>query len=98
MKVYLVRHQAGNVIHEFVFAQVPSETQKVAVEKHCRQLYGVSHPKTPGEPYWTRVEERDVLGPDEVPVVPDQGLSVVNKATTEKISISGAGSVTPSGQ
>jgi hypothetical protein len=78
-KIYFVRHQAHGIVHEFPFAKHPTQAQVAAVNKWCFQLHGFGHAKTPGEPYWTKVVERDVLA-DEVPVVADRVLTEAGKA------------------
>lgn len=99
-KIYLIRHQAKGVVHEFPFAQEPSAEQLAAVKKLCFQSFGFGHPKTPTEPYWLRVVEIDLLGPDEVPHVPDRDLSTVPMAPGEARAeiptqtVSGSGHVT----
>lgn len=93
-KIYMVRHQANGFVHEFPFAQEPSAEQLAAVEKLCFQRFGASHPKN-GEAYWTRVEQREVLGPDDVPDVPDRSLSTANMLGVGDFGVSGVGSVTP---
>lgn len=94
-KIYLVRHQAAGLVHEFPFSQPPSEPQVDAVKAFCLQSHGFGHPKTPDEPYWVRVEERDLLGSLDLPVAPERtsGLSV-NSAAAGEFSVSGSGTVT----
>ena len=93
--IFFLRHQAGNVLHEYPFASPPTDEQKEALERLCIQRHGVSHAKTPGEPYWMRVVEVPLLGDDDVPSVPELSLSVVSEAGVPKIAVSATGTVTP---
>ena len=93
-KVYLVRHQAAGLLHEFPFACHPSGEQLAALAKLCFQLHGAQHPRT-REPYWLRVEELSLLGGDFVPDVPDRSLSVAQSAGAPRFEVSGTGHVTP---
>jgi hypothetical protein len=95
MKIYLVQHQANGVVHEFPFSSPPSEAQLEAVWTFCFQSHGASHSKTPGEPYWQIVKEVEVLGPNDIPVIPARGLSVVSTAAAGEFGVSGVGTVTP---
>jgi hypothetical protein len=91
--IFLVRHQAGNVIHEYPFAQRPSEQQLAAVKKLCLQRHGFSHAKTPQEPYWVKVVEVELLGPNQVPDVPDVGSSVTSSALVGELKVEAKGEV-----
>jgi hypothetical protein len=98
-KIYFVRHQAHGVVHEFPFTEPPTQNQVAAVAKFCFQSHGFGHPKTPDQPYWTKVIERDVLGADEMPDVPERvlgpaGEAGVAVAEAGKVVVSGAGTVT----
>lgn len=93
-KIYLVRHQAGGVLHDYPFAAPPSEKQLAALGKLCFQSHGAAHPKSK-EPYWLKAVEVDVLGPNEVPAVPERSLSVANAAGAAEFSVTGTGTVTP---
>jgi hypothetical protein len=92
-KIYFVRHQAQNVVYQFPFAQPPSDEQIAAVRRFCFQTWGPTHEK--GDPYWTRVEEFDLLGLDEVPDVPLRALSLSkeNVADPNKYEVSAQGHV-----
>lgn len=94
-KVFFIRHQAGGVMHEFPFAAEPTADQQAAVYKVCRQRFGVSHAKTPDEPYWARVVEVELLDGDTVPEVPEQGKDTANVAGLGPIAVIGRGTVTP---
>lgn len=83
-KIFYVRHQAHGVVHEFPFAQSPSDEQIELVRKFCFQLHGFGHAKTPDEPYWVRIVEVAVFGPKDLPEVPDRDLSVVGEPGTAK--------------
>lgn len=96
-KVYFVRHQAAGILFELPFAQSPTDEQLAACAARCFRVHGFGHPKTPTEPYWVRVEEFDVLGPDAIPSVPEITLSVASAAGATEFSVSGAGEVTPAG-
>lgn len=97
-KIYFLRHQANGVVHEFPFAEPPTEAQMKAVMRLCFMRHGGSHKKTPDEPFWTRVVEVELLGPNDIPDVPERvltGVSVpgVGKADTNEVSASGTGHV-----
>jgi hypothetical protein len=94
-KIYLVRHQAQNVVHQFPFAQPPTPEQLAAVSRFCFQSWGRSHEKTPDEPYWVKVIEVDLLGPNDVPDVPDRALSLSkeNIADPDKFVVAARGHV-----
>jgi hypothetical protein len=93
-KIYFVRHQAEGVVTQFPFSAPPSEEQVAAVSRFCFQSWGPTHPK--GDPYWTRVVEFDVLGPSEVPDVPQRALSLSKENVAEpgKNEVSARGTVT----
>lgn len=97
-KVYFLRHQAGNVITKYPFSQPPTDAQIAAVVAECVKAYGECHPKTPGEPYWIRLFEVDLLGPDDMPEgvtdAPVSTLSSGGDADVQKVSVSGTGYVT----
>jgi hypothetical protein len=89
-KVYFLRHQAAGVISKYPFSQPPTDEQKAAVERELFQAVGKSHPKT-GESYWTIVVEADVLGPGDVPEVPERSLSVAGEGArpdVDRVSVS----------
>lgn len=94
-KLFFIRHQAAGVLFQFPFAQAPTQAQRVAVERFCVQQNGVSHSKTPGVPYWTRVVELDVLGPNDIPDVPEHTLSIVSSGggNADKFIVDGQGHV-----
>ena len=93
MKVYFFRHQAGGVVVQYPFAKPPTEAQQEAVARELFQTFGAEHPKT-GEAYWLKVVEVDVLGPSDVPVVPERGLRVaVPSAAAGDMVASGTGNV-----
>lgn len=95
-KIYLARHQAHGVVHEFPFSDPPTEAQLAKVWTFCFGIHGASHPKTPSEPYWLNVAEIAVLGPSDVPEFETPGLkSVASTALVGELSVSGAGTVTP---
>lgn len=101
-KIYFVRHQAHGVVSEFPFSAPPSEQQIAAVAKRCFHSHGFGHAKTPDQPYWTKVVEFDVLGPSDVPEVPDRvlgpaGTPGAGAASTGQFGISGAGHITTKG-
>jgi hypothetical protein len=94
-KLYYVRHQAAGIVYEFPFSQPPSEKQQRAVARFCFQKVGrISHEKTPDKPYWTRIVEVELLGPDELPDVPERVLTGVTVAGAGKAD---AGEVTANG-
>jgi hypothetical protein len=98
-KIYMVRHQANGLVHEYPFAQKPTEAQLDAISRLCFQRHGFSHPKTPDEPYWTRIVEVDLLGPNDAIEVPERDLSAVSVpgaavAASGLYGVSGAGHVT----
>ena len=90
-KIYFVRHQAHGIVPNFPFKEHPTQEQVALVAKWCFQQHGFGHPKTPGEPYWTRVAEFDLLGPTDLPDVPDRVLAEVGGAPGAMTStVSGA--------
>lgn len=89
-KIYVIRHQALGFVHEFPFANFPTEKQVDAVMRVCAvRLSAAEHAKT-GE-YWHKVVEVDVLDTNDLPatVVSTGGLSVANAASAEEFSVSG---------
>lgn len=72
-KIYYVRHQAHGVVHEFPFAEQPTQEQVALVAKHCFALHGFGHPKTPDVPYFTRIEEAELLGASDMPAIKQPG-------------------------
>lgn len=91
-KIYFVRHQAAGVVHQYPFAELPTQAQVDAVAAICNQQHGATHPKTK-EPHWVQVWDVNVIG-DEVPDVPVQGgVSIANEAASSKYSMSGTGRV-----
>ena len=93
-KVYFVRHQAAGYVTEYPFAQEPTEAQLAAVAKKCFQSFGAEHPKSQEE-YWVKVFSFDVLGPSDVPEVPDRALSTVSAAAVGEFKVEAFGTVTP---
>ncbi len=63
MKLYFVRHQAHGILHSFPFSQPPTAKQQDAISRLCAATHGTHHPKT-REPFWFKVVEVDVLGPE----------------------------------
>jgi hypothetical protein len=63
LKVYFIRHQARGVLHDLPFSEPPTEKQLEAVALLCAAAHGLVHPKTL-EPYWIRVVDVEVRGPD----------------------------------
>ena len=97
-KIYFVRHQAHGVVHEFPFAQHPTQEQVARVAKFCFQHHGHGHTKTPDQPYWTRVVEVPVLEDGEMPDVPERvlgpaGEQGVGSAQVDVYVASGAGRI-----
>lgn len=103
MKVYFLRHQADNVSYDFPFAEPPTEAQLQPLLRRCTQRHGVAHSKTPDQPHWIKIVEVEVLGPNDIPEVPEVVLSPVipkgtGKAETAELSVTGTGHVaTPGG-
>jgi len=93
-KIYFVRHQAAGIVHEYPFASQPNAAQQAAVAKLCLQRFGSTHPKTKEE-YWTTIVEVDLLGSDDVPVIPEQGTEKANVAGVGLVAVSGSMTVTP---
>jgi hypothetical protein len=101
-KIFFVRHQAHGIVHEFPFSSHPTQNQVEAVARFCFQSHGFGHAKTPEKPYWTRVVEVDVLGPDELPKVSERVLAPVGEngvadAEAGKVVISGSGTIAAKG-
>lgn len=97
-KIYFVRHQAHGIVHEFPFAEHPTQNQVADVVRFCFQSHGFGHPKTPDQPYWTMVVERDVLGPNDKPDVPERVLAPagekgVGRTEAGSITVGGTGTV-----
>lgn len=98
--IYIVRHQANGFVHEFPFSSPPTDEQKAAIGRLCFQRHGFGHVKTPSEPYWLKVVEVPLLGPSDVPDVPERDLSTVPVAPGEARAelptrtVSGSGHVT----
>lgn len=95
--VFYVRHQAAGVVHEYPFANSPSEAQIAAVGTLCFQRWGANHPKS-NEAYWLRVVEVPLLGARDVPEVPDRALSVASAAGVGEFVVDAKGEVTPAGE
>jgi hypothetical protein len=97
--IYIVRHQGYGFVHEYPFAKEPTAQQLAAVERFCMQSRGVVHPKT-GEKHWVKVVEVPLLGPSDVPDVPDRALSLSkeNKAEVGEMVASAVGHVTNPGE
>lgn len=97
VKVYFVRHQAAGVLWEHPFAQYPNADQVDALARRCFQTHGAIHART-AEPYWLRVDELELLGPNDIPVVPERSLTladaVAGAAAGQNIA-AGTGTVTP---
>lgn len=98
-KIYFVQHQAHGVAFEFPFGAPPSSEQIAAVNRYCFQHHGFGHAKTPDQPYWTRVIDVDVLGPNQVPEVAERALGPAGKpghgvASPTQFGVSGVGHVT----
>lgn len=94
-KVFFMRHQARGLLTDFPFAEEPTEEQQDALLAICEQTHGSAHPKTK-EPYWFRVVESELLGPDEVPAVPEKGPANGPGGAVEvpRVQVSGVGHVT----
>lgn len=94
-KVFMFRHQAGGVLSEFVFGEVPTPDQAAAVRKLCDARFGTTHRKT-GEAYWLRLVRMPVLSPidpimaAEAPASPTSNVTVLHPPT-----VKGTGTVTP---
>jgi hypothetical protein len=96
-KIYFVRHQAAGVLTDYPFASSPTDKQLEALSRLCFQRHGATHPKGDSA-YWTRVVELDVLGPNDIPEVPERDLSSVSaggSASASEFTVSGVGTVTP---
>lgn len=93
-KVYFVRHQAAGILTDFPFSAPPSDKQLEAIARLCFQRHGATHPKGDAA-YWTRVVELEMLGPNEVPEVPERDLTVANSAEVGQAKVEAKGEVTP---
>jgi hypothetical protein len=89
-KVYFLRHQARGVLHDLPFAQHPTKEQIAAVARLCAAAHGTHHPKTE-EPYWLKVAEIEMVGPDFV--IPMPAPAGVGKAELPGPVASGVGHV-----
>ena len=96
MKVYFFRHQAAGVLYDFPFAEQPSDSQLEALARRCAAVHGACHPKSPDVPYWTRIEERDVVAAADAiaPPGPSAG-GVLSAAGMGEFIVSGTGTVKP---
>lgn len=78
--VFFVRHQAAGVVHQFAFLREPTDAQVAQVVAYCRSVgHAEGHPKSPDEPYWTRVVESPLLPQSAVawePAAPNQARSL----------------------
>ncbi len=94
-KIYLVRHQAEGLLWQFPFAAPPTLAQQSVLQKRCDRLHGANHPKTE-EPYFFKVVELELLGPDAVPSValPVEDGSKENVSEAGLFGSSGTGTVT----
>lgn len=93
-KVYIVRHQAAGYLATQPFSEPPTDEQVEALRRQCHQSFGASHSKTPGEPYWMKVVEFDLLDKSSVIDVPERSLSLANEAGVGEFGVSGVGTVT----
>jgi hypothetical protein len=89
--IFFVRHQAAGVLHDFPFEQAPSGGQVAAIARALETLHGDAHPKT-GEPYWLRVVEVPLLGPEDV-AAPAGARGGVGSGELEQLRGDGAGEI-----
>lgn len=54
MKLYLIRHQAAGIIHDFPFDHAPSATEITPILARCQAQHGDKHPKSK-KTYWAKV-------------------------------------------
>lgn len=74
-KVFMLRHQSGGFLSQFVLREEPTAEQLAHAMAWCCEKFGGEHPKS-GERYWLRVVEVPVI--DEAELIPlslqlDQG-------------------------
>lgn len=93
--VYMLRHQAGGVLSQFVFERPPTGEQMLSAAFYFEQLHGSTHPKTK-EPYWLRVVEVPVLqADDQLPLTAGTADGAKDNVTElAPVSMSGTGTVT----
>jgi hypothetical protein len=92
MKIYMLRHQAGGFIPEFIFAAPPTDQQFGAVKRLCEIRYGTHHGKTKEE-HWLRIIEIPVRGPEDLPMPKPPGDSVKNTAGLPPPGVTAVGHV-----
>lgn len=104
-KVYVIRHQAGGVLMDKVYATPPTQMDLEMVQAAQAKLHGAVFKKT-GEPWWVKVQEATIDIPDgfdvsdfeDAPPPPapaENGLGGDNAAALPKLTVSGTGTVTP---
>lgn len=64
--IYMVRHQIAGFLHEFIFAQEPSDEQLAPIRRLMASRHGVEFR---GEEIWMRVYKMDVIDDGAVPDV-----------------------------
>lgn len=66
--IYMVRHQAGGFLHEFLFEQEPTDEQLAPIYRLMKYRHGSEHPVLGGE-MWLRVCKMDLIEGTTVPTV-----------------------------
>lgn len=61
--MYMLRHQAGGILTDLIFAEPPTDQQMAESRILCVQRFGEKAKS--GEPFWLQVIEVSVLGPEE---------------------------------
>lgn len=88
MIVYMIRHQAGGTLPEYLFAERPTETQLEPIRELLRARHGDKHPKTK-QTYWLQVIEVVVMGRADIPRVELPGVPAGPAIGPAKISAVG---------
>lgn len=93
--VYMIRHQAGGFLPEFIFAQEPNDEQLAPIRLLMAYRHGVEHPVLRGEEMWLRVYKMDLILGTAVPVVvlPNERAAAVDGGEATKFVASGEGHV-----
>lgn len=89
-KVFMVRHQHHGMVTSHVFTAKPSDAQVKALADEAARIHSKAG--------WTRIVEADLLGPEEMPPIPEQpgepSGQTENKADKPKFVVTGVGTVT----
>jgi hypothetical protein len=92
---FLFRHQHAGIITSHVFAKQPTAAQLAPMIAEAERLHG-NRPGKDGKPPWHSVVEVELVT-DAVPSFPDRENSGAkdNIASPPRVTVSGAGTVSP---